>query len=509
MKDIVIIKNSNTLLNNDVYFPDINEIENGELVLNNSTGKETLFVKNDADDIVPFRSKQYTLDKINASIPTVTISETAPDKPKDGDFWIEPIPSMPFILEFNVVLYNQLVTLPISGNVNCEVDWGDGSIETTNRDRPTHIYAPGTYIVKINGEFEKMYNCSTNVTKIISWGNNNLSLINMDDAFTRCINLTEIPSDDYGAFINVTSFVGTFFNCSNLVSIPRNLFSHCYNVVSFKSTFNGCTGLIGEIPKSLFDNCPKVTTFYWTFRNCGGLTSVPDRLFYNNYEVIDFGYTFSGCTGLTAISNDFFGNKPKVTSCNSMFFDCRLLQTIPEGLFDKFPEITDFGYTFSGCTSLTYIPKDFFKYNTKVKTFEGIFCNCKFQTIPEGLFDNCTEVTNFSETFRYCSNLTSFSEHLFANCPNVTSFFRTFYYCSKLIGEIPKNLFVNCKNVTNFNYTFYYCSGLTGRTPTGTDGLELWERAGQPGYPASITGSYCFENCYNLTDFSSVPTGWK
>ena len=34
MKDIVIIKNSNTLLNNDVYFPDINEIENGELVLN-------------------------------------------------------------------------------------------------------------------------------------------------------------------------------------------------------------------------------------------------------------------------------------------------------------------------------------------------------------------------------------------------------------------------------------------------------------------------------------------
>lgn len=96
MKDIVIIKNSNTLLNNDVYFPDINEIENGELVLNNSTGKETLFIKNDADDIVPFRSKQYTLDKINTSIPTITISETAPDKPKEGDFWIEPIPPIPF-----------------------------------------------------------------------------------------------------------------------------------------------------------------------------------------------------------------------------------------------------------------------------------------------------------------------------------------------------------------------------------------------------------------------------
>lgn len=112
MKDIVIIKNSNTLLNNDVYFPDINEIESGELVLNNSTGKETLFVKNDADDIVPFRSKQYTLDKINTSIPTITISETAPDKPKEGDFWIEPIPPIPFTLEFNVLPDNLIVTLP-------------------------------------------------------------------------------------------------------------------------------------------------------------------------------------------------------------------------------------------------------------------------------------------------------------------------------------------------------------------------------------------------------------
>lgn len=182
MKDIVIIKNSNTLLNNDVYFPDINEIENGELVLNNSTGKETLFVKNDADDVVLFRSKQYTLDKINASIPTITISETAPDKPKEGDFWIEPIPPIPFTLEFNVLPDNLIVTLPISGNVNCEIDWGSGNNkEIVTSDRPSHTYqTAGTYIVKISGDFEKMYNCSTNVNRVISWGNSNVLLTNME-----------------------------------------------------------------------------------------------------------------------------------------------------------------------------------------------------------------------------------------------------------------------------------------------------------------------------------------
>lgn len=95
MKDIVIIKNSNTLLNNDIYFPDISEIESGELILNNSTNKETLFFKNDSNNIVLFRSKQYTLDKINASKPTVTVSKTAPDNPKEGDFWIEPMSQIP------------------------------------------------------------------------------------------------------------------------------------------------------------------------------------------------------------------------------------------------------------------------------------------------------------------------------------------------------------------------------------------------------------------------------
>lgn len=484
MKDIVIIKNSNTLLNNDVYFPDINEIESGELVLNNSTGKETLFVKNDVDDIVPFRSKQYTLDKINTSIPTITISETAPDKPKEGDFWIEPIPPIPFTLEFNVLPDNLIVTLPISGNVNCEIDWGSGNNkEIVTSDRPSHTYqTAGTYIVKISGDFEKMYNCSTNVTRVISWGNSNVLLTNMDSAFSRCVNLIEIPNDDYESFINVSSFLNTFSYCSNLVSIPGNLFLHCYNVSSFNGTFSNCTKL-QSIPEELFDNCINVIDMAGVFSSCTNLTSIPSTLFVNNINVTNFSSAFASCRSLVNIPETLFTNNIEVTSFLNIFQNDNKLDSIPSNLFSTNTKVTTFGGAFSSCTGLT--------------------------SIPSTLFVNNTIVTNFSFTFSGCYNITSIPNELFVNNREVTTFANLFNNCSGITSVIPNNIFNVCKKVTNFSNTFGNCSGLTGNTPTGTDGLELWERAGQTGYPTSINGNKCFTNCYNLVNYDSISSEWK
>lgn len=292
MKDIVIIKNSNTLLNNDVYFPDINEIENGELLLNNSVGKETLFIKNDADNIILFRSKQYTLDKINASIPTITVSDTAPNKPKEGDFWIEPMPPIPFTLEFDVLADDLSITLPISGNVNCEVDWGDGGTkETIASDRPSHNYSSsGIYVVKVYGDFERMNRCSTNVTKVISWGNSNTLLTNMDRAFSNCSKLTSIPDDEYEAFINVTTFYLTFYYCTSLTSIPENLFQYSFKAEQIHNTFNHCSGLTGNTPTGtdgleLWERAgqhgyPSTITGVRCFEGCSKLSnysSIPSR----------------------------------------------------------------------------------------------------------------------------------------------------------------------------------------------------------------------------------------
>ena len=84
-----------------------------------------------------------------------------------------------------------------------------------------------------------------------------------------------------------------------------------------------------------------------------------------------------------------------------------------------------------------------------------------------------------------------------------------FNNCSGITSVIPNNIFNVCKKVTNFSNTFGNCSGLTGNTPTGTDGLELWERAGQTSYPTSINGNKCFTNCYNLVNYDSISSEWK
>lgn len=375
MKDIVIIKNSNTLLGNDIYFPDISKIDNGELILNNSADKEALFIKNDNNVIIPFRSKAYTLNKINSVKPTITYSETAPIKPKQGDIWIEPIPPIPFTLEYTTTTINESITLPCSGSVNITVDWGDGSAkEIFKTDKPQHSYLkPGVYIVKIIGDFISMNKSSYNVTKVISWGNTNNLLTYMSFAFIDCSNLTSIPTDEYEAFINVTTFDSTFANCSGLTgSIPEGLFDYSLNVTDFNGTFYGCRNLT-SIPQGLFDNCPKVTSFSGVFNSCSGLTSIPIGLFDKNVNVTTFYYAFVNCTNLTSI---------------------------PQSLFDNCPNVTDFSNTFQNCYNLTgTVPYDSLGgTQTSTPLYDrsvGVNGYVK-PTVFYGCFFNCTKLSDYS-----------------------------------------------------------------------------------------------------------------
>lgn len=125
-----------------------------------------------------------------------------------------------------------------------------------------------------------------------------------------------------------------------------------------------------------------------------------------------------------------------------------------------------------------------------------------------GMFEN---ISDFNETFNGSSGITSISEELFVNCPNVTSFSSCFKDCTSLTS-IPENLFANCPNVTNFYDCFNNCNGLTGYTPVDTlpNGtmIELWERQGKEGYPASINGRYCFIACRKLSNYNAIPPDW-
>lgn len=400
MDDKVILLNSNEVVDANPKLLNPDNVQYGELGVNYHKGTETISTKNDENGIaefVPYSVYDEAIDNIQNEV----FYETDEPIGKTGDVWIYKIPPIPMMIEYNVLADNLSVQLPISGNVNCDIEWGDGSKESVNSNYPTHSYIrAGVYVVKIVGDFNRLYRGSTNISKILNWGNSNMSLVTVEQAFSSYVNLTEVAGDEFGVLSRVQSFLRTFFNCSGLTTVSENLFKYC----------NAATNFSG------------------TFLNCTSLSAITDNLFINCYNATNFSQVFQGCKSLT--------------------------------------------------------------------------------NIPNNLFANCINATNFNNIFNGCSNLISIPEDLFKNNINATNFERVFYGLTKL-QAIPNNVFDNNKNAVSFTRTFENCSGLTGNTPTGTDGLELWERAGQPGYPSSIYGTQCFYRATRLTNYSSIPTGWK
>lgn len=400
MDDKVILLNSNEVVDASPKLLNPDNVQYGELGVNYHKGTETISTKNDENGIaefVPYSVYDEAIDNIQNEV----FYETDEPIGKTGDVWIYKIPPIPMMIEYNVLADNLSVQLPISGNVNCDIEWGDGSKESVNSNYPTHSYIrAGVYVVKIVGDFNRLYRGSTNISKILNWGNSNMSLVTVEQAFSSYVNLTEVAGDEFGVLSRVQSFLRTFFNCSGLTTVSENLFKYC----------NAATNFSG------------------TFLNCTSLSAITDNLFINCYNATNFSQVFQGCKSLT--------------------------------------------------------------------------------NIPNNLFANCINATNFNNIFNGCSNLISIPEDLFKNNIKATNFERVFYGLTKL-QAIPNNVFDNNKNAVSFTRTFENCSGLTGNTPTGTDGLELWERAGQPGYPSSIYGTQCFYRATRLTNYSSIPTGWK
>lgn len=400
MDDKVILLNSNEVVDANPKLLNPDNVQYGELGVNYHKGTETISTKNDENGIaefVPYSVYDEAIDNIQNEV----FYETDEPIGKTGDVWIYKIPPIPMMIEYNVLADNLSVQLPISGNVNCDIEWGDGSKESVNSNYPTHSYIrAGVYVVKIVGDFNRLYRGSTNISKILNWGNSNMSLVTVEQAFSSYVNLTEVAGDEFGILSRVQSFLRTFFNCSGLTTVSENLFKYC----------NAATNFSG------------------TFLNCTSLSAITDNLFINCYNATNFSQVFQGCKSLTNIPNNLFANCINATNFNNIF---------------------------NGCSNIIEIPENLFKYNIKATNFE-----------------------------------------------------RVFYGLTKL-QAIPNNIFDNNKNAVSFTRTFENCSGLTGNTPTGTDGLELWERAGQPGYPSSIYGTQCFYRATRLTNYSSIPTGWK
>ncbi len=94
---------------------------------------------------------------------------------------------------------DQQITIPTSGGgYDYFIDWGDGNTDTGVSGNMTHTYAaPGTYTVRILGDFPRIYfNNQGDREKILSidqWGSN--PWLSMQNAFYGCSHLKGLASD--------------------------------------------------------------------------------------------------------------------------------------------------------------------------------------------------------------------------------------------------------------------------------------------------------------------------
>lgn len=119
------------------------------------------------------------------------------------------------------------------------------------------------------------------------------------------------------------------------------------------------------------------------------------------------------------------------------------------------------------------------------------------------------QLTSLASCFTFCSNLTIVPESLFSNNIDVTNFNGCFGVSG--IISIPEKLFAKNTHATNFGSCFEQCSMLTSNCPIDNDGTPIYNRSGngKEGYAIVTSYSSCFRNATKMSDYSSIPSGWK
>ena len=186
------------------------------------------------------------------------------------------------------------------------------------------------------------------------------------------------------------------------------------------------------------------------------------------------------------------------------FYGCQNLISIPGsgtlgavGGYTGLSEVVNFN-SFFQATRLANIPADIFDYSPNATTFSNSFASILTLTgVPTGLFDNVPLATTFASCFFACTALTSVPSTLFDLNVNATNFSGTFRNCRALTNvlQFTNNtsalIFNNCYNMSSTS------NALTGTAP------ELWNRTPTP------SGTDCFNNCINLTNFATIPANFK
>ncbi|MDD3686068.1 MAG: BspA family leucine-rich repeat surface protein [Bacteroidales bacterium] len=224
------------------------------------------------------------------------------------------------ILEYNTYLSSgATITLPLQGDVDVTVNWGDGNIEVvTSAGNKNHTYlSDGVYSVAISGTLthfgNQNYPNSDKLVKINSFGN--LGLTDLSYACHNAANLTHVPEQIPAEvtnlsymFYNATSFnqdVGNW-NVSNVTNVSFMFAGTFENIVPFNHDIGGW-------------NVSNVTNMRAMFLNATSFNQ--DIGNWDVSNVTDMGYMFAGSYQGFSTFNQYIGDweVSNVTNMSNMF----------------------------------------------------------------------------------------------------------------------------------------------------------------------------------------------
>lgn len=245
--------------------------------------------------------------------------------------------------------------LPLDGEIDCYVDWGDGSVDYYDSKPVKHKYPseyPASYVVRISGKVTGLNTENISMASVIEvnqWGKTGLKYLR--HAFCNNPAIVKVSGCNDDEFINVVDASDMFSNCYNLAEIEGPLFSGCANLNSLSRAFGDCRSLKG-IPENLLFGCGKLENVNGMFQGCISLESIPSGLFRDCVKLRYVSTTFNGCRSLSTIPDGLFKYSPDIVEVNSSFSECSSLVSVPVDIFDNNRKINSMSYLFARCGSV-------------------------------------------------------------------------------------------------------------------------------------------------------------
>lgn len=255
-------------------------------------------------------------------------------EPKEFDFdavsWILPRPVWGFCLsdafvstwDTSLGFSSRKVTLPLAGEVDAVIDWGDGTVESVTTVGP-HIHdyeVSGVYTVSVTGTVTAFngdenstgtypYRDQPKLVSVDSWGD--LGFTDMTNAFCGCSNLISVPPVMKGLEA-VTDMTRMFYRASSfngyLSGWDTSKVTKMIGMFSLASSFNRDIG--GWDTSNVTDMHGMFDGASSFNQNIGG---------WDTSKVTDMSHMFSGAS----LFNQQIGSwdTSSVTSMSAMFYD--------------------------------------------------------------------------------------------------------------------------------------------------------------------------------------------